>query len=124
MLKPLYASRNGDYKRATGKIHRPDFWDAIKTRLAANMYRTARTVAKRFGRYPVALYRDALFYVSNEHDPDKAVPAGLSVGDQLKDFSYEGCVPLLDVADALGSRRFHSAFDKAQRKRGGKVRDR
>jgi uncharacterized protein DUF927 len=124
VLKPLYASRNGDYKRATGKIRRPDFWDAIKIRLAANMYRTARTVATQSGRYPIALYRDALFYVSNEHDPDKAVPPGLSVGDQLTDFSHEGCVPLVDVAAALGSRRFHSAFDKALRKRDGKERDR
>jgi hypothetical protein len=88
------------------------------------MYRTARAVADQSGRYPIALYRDALFYVSDEPDPKKAAPAGLSVGGQLTDFSHEGCVPLVDVAAALGSRRFHSASDKALRTREGTVRDR
>lgn len=113
VTKSVYTSRIGDYNRAGSRIMRPDFRDATKARMTANMYRRLRKIGQSSGRFPVAIYADAVFYLSDEPDPVKAAPKGLALGDRGGEWKPEGSVPLASVREHLGEiRGVHRYFER------------
>ncbi|WP_156935093.1 hypothetical protein [Pseudonocardia spinosispora] len=124
VLKSVFTSRIGDFAHEGAKIYRPDIRDAIIARAAANQYRRLRTIAsgkdsdpndRGTGRFPLAVYEDAVYYVSPDPDPVSAAPAGLPLGTELGQYSHEASLQLSVVREHTGTRNFHRSYTRALR---------
>lgn len=120
-LKAVISSRIGDFNRQkqSGRIHRPDFQHAIIARAHANQYRRLRKVGLESGRYPIAQYEDAVYYVADSPDASAARPKGLpgretEDGKQpagLGEYKHEACLPLGMVREYAGA-NFNRQFKR------------
>lgn len=120
-LKAVISSRIGDFNRQkqSGRIHRPDFQHAIIARAHANQYRRLRKVGAKSGRYPIAQYEDAVYYVADSPDSSAARPKGLpgretEDGKQptgLGEYKHEACLPLGMVREYAGA-NFNRQFKR------------
>jgi hypothetical protein len=131
-VKILYASQIGNFARGRGaageageqepdggradELLRPDINDMIISKALCNDYRRMRRFAGLTGRWPVATFNDAVYYVSDDADPQQARPHrgedGMVLGDGLGQYSHEATLPLPDVAAQLGERGFHAAVER------------
>jgi hypothetical protein len=60
----------------------------------------------------VAIFNDAVYYASDHRDANKAIPASMTLGPGLGQYSHETTVPLDAVAAELGGRGFHRAVER------------
>lgn len=111
-----YASFSGNLANRQGaregseELWRPDWNDAILAASDANLLRAAARIAKASGQYPVGMKTDALYYVSDEHKPGKAAPAGMRVGHQLGHMDDKGHVLLKAIFAEFGEDTMPAAF--------------
>jgi hypothetical protein len=129
VLKSVFTSRIGDFSRERSRLYRPDIRDAIVARAAANQYRRLRAVAlgkdsdpqdNGSGRFPIAMYEDAVYYVSPHTDDWAAARAvGLPIGSSTKpgtystklgEYDHEASLPLSVMREHVGTRNFHRHF--------------
>lgn len=121
----LYKRLIGDLARTRGArndrdgLWRPDWRDMIKAQTYCNIYRELVKVGGATERYPIATYADAAYYVSDESEPARAVPDGMTLGTRGGQWEHEGCVPLAAVRRECGERRFHGVFDAELDRRQG-----
>jgi hypothetical protein len=137
VLKTVFTSRIGDFSRDNSRIMRPDIRDAIKARAAANQYRGLRDIAlgkpatktrpasPGTGRFPLAVYADAVYYVSPDSDHWAAAhqiglpittrgsePVPGQYSRNLGYYKHEASLPLTVVREYVGTRNIHVAFTR------------
>jgi hypothetical protein len=130
IVKVMYSSQVGNFAaRAASEadeagkparadeLARPDANDMIISKALVNDYRRFRKIAAASGRWPVATFNDAVYYVSDIPDPRAAAPAGMVIGDDLGQYSHEATVALPDFARLLGERSFHAAVERSLREK-------
>ena len=123
-VKDCYTSQIGNFARRPGEqageqaapasdpLRRPDVTDHIIPKALANDYRRLARVGKATGRWPVAIFNDAVYYASDIEDARDAAPPGIVIGAGLGQYSVETTVPLDVVAADLGERGFHRAVER------------
>jgi hypothetical protein len=122
VIRAMYTSRIGAFSpHAPGKITelvRPDVTDQIVAKGFCNDYRRAMKIGKVSGRWPVAIYADAIYYAADDPDPvGGGKPDGLELGLGLGQYSWEESVPVAAVADRLGEAGFLAAVERYLRDR-------
>jgi hypothetical protein len=125
VVKAMYTSRIGAFApHAPAKLDelvRPDVRDMIISKAFCNDYRRMLRIGRGSGdaggsgRWPVAIYADACYYVSGERDPARAAPAGMTLGSRLGEYSHEATIALAAVEDQLGEDSFIASFEAAMR---------
>ena len=84
-----------------GRYYYPYWWLAVVATARVNLFRKIRNVAKKEDRYPLAIATDWVLYASNETDPERAMPQGLTLGRGLGQFKHAGAAPMGVVAPLL-----------------------
>lgn len=106
--------------RPADLLYRPDWAGMILATAGARLYRKILTAAEQTGRYPVAIDRDNLAYLSDDPDPVTACPAGLvpakpgqdraAIGNGLGQVKNKGSAVMTpELAGRLAHQRF--SFD-------------
>ncbi len=67
----------------SGGLYRPDMWALTVGRACANIFHNIESIRKTTGLTPVLVYTDSLWYVSNDQDPETAVPGIIDKQDKL-----------------------------------------
>jgi len=108
-VKRTYAAGIGllgsNYLMSGRPLYRPDWRHHILANARGRLLRRIERVAEQSGRYPIAIFVDALLYTSDEADPTLAVPAGLTLGLGLGEAKPDGVRAMADVAELLEQRR-------------------
>lgn len=120
VVKTMYTAQVGNFapRERTGRtvrpdpLVRPDVRDLIIARAQANDYRRMRKIADRSGRYPIAIYADAVYYASDNPSGASGAPAGLEVGSGQGQYAHEVTVPMYAVREELGERTFIAAVEE------------
>jgi hypothetical protein len=121
VIKQIYASRVGAFRphdldtARPDPLIRPDVRDAFISKSFCNDYRRTRKIGAASGRWPVAIYADAVYYASEDPDPVKSAPAGLTLGSGLGQYKVVHSVPVGVVADELGQPGFQRAIERYRR---------
>ncbi|MBA2677991.1 MAG: hypothetical protein H0U76_06305 [Ktedonobacteraceae bacterium] len=87
----------------SGGLFRPDIWALVVGRSFANMLYNIETF-RRAGFTPVLVYTDALWYISDDPNPETALPAIVDKQDKLGGYKVVYNPPLAmskDVIDAF-----------------------
>jgi hypothetical protein len=87
----------------SGGLFRPDIWALVVGRSFANIFYNIETFRKA-GYIPALVYTDALWYVSNDPDPQTALPGIVDKQDKLGGYKVVYNPPLAmskDVIDAF-----------------------
>lgn len=129
-IKNCYTSQIGNFARRPGDgrdpgeapgeqadtasdpLRRPDVTDHIISKALANDYRRQARIGKATGRWPVAIFNDAVYYASDIQDGRQAAPPGMVIGTGLGQYSIEATVPLNVVSAELSERGFHRAVER------------
>jgi hypothetical protein len=93
-------------------LQREDANDHIIDKALANDYRRQLRTGGATGRWPVAIFNDAVYYASDIPDGKQAIPKSMTLGTALGQYSHETTVPLDAVAGELGGRGFHRAVER------------
>jgi hypothetical protein len=102
---------NPEAGRERHRLYRPDWAHIIVATSAARLYRKILAVeAAERGRWPVAIDRDNLLYASDDPDPDRACPPGLTLGNGLGQVKTKGSAMLAEAGPKLGAGKF--SFDE------------
>jgi hypothetical protein len=102
---------NPEAGRERHRLYRPDWAHIIVATAAARLYRKILAVeAAELGRWPVAIDRDNLLYASDDPDPDRACPAGLTIGNRLGQVKTKGSAMLAEAGPKLIAGKF--SFDE------------
>lgn len=103
-------ARNDDQdKTEIVSRYRPHWRDAIMARAGANLLRDAATAAERSGHYPVAVYVDALLYLTSEPDPKAFVrKLGLKLGTAFGQYKISAVIPGAEVLAVLSGDDRHA----------------
>jgi hypothetical protein len=108
-VKRTYAAGIGllgsQYLMSGRPLYRPDWRHHVLANARGRLLRRIERVAEQSGRYPVAIFVDALLYTSDEADPALAVPAGLALGSGLGEAKPDGVRAMADVAELLEQRQ-------------------
>ncbi|MFF6984246.1 DUF927 domain-containing protein [Streptomyces sp. NPDC008343] len=96
-----------------GRYYYPYWWLAVVATARVNLFRKIRNVAKKEGRFPLAIATDWVLYATNETDPEAAIPQGLTLGRGLGQFKHAGTAAMDTVAPLL--------FDQPNAKQVGAV---
>lgn len=95
-VKDVYTSTMGIFTSDTVKgswKYRPDWHAQIVGGVRALMFYNIEKFASQ-GDYPIMVYMDALYYTSNERNPEKAVPHILQHKDSLGGYKHEWTLEL------------------------------
>lgn len=85
----------------TGGLYRPDIWALVVGRACANIFHNLETYRLR-GYTPVLIYTDALWFVSNDPNPETAIPGLLDKHDKLGGYKLVYTLPMSkDVKEAF-----------------------
>jgi hypothetical protein len=126
VVKILYSSQIGNFaarvrtadeeddgaQAPADELARPDANDMIISKALANDYRRMSRIGGMSGRWPVATFNDAHYYASDDPNPRTAAPQGMTLGDDLGQYSHEATIALPDFAQLLGERSFHAAVKR------------
>lgn len=110
--KLMWAGRVGAFAaKDSRRLYRPDVRDMVITRAYANQWRAAVKIADASGRFPLAQYVDALYYVSDSPDPIESAPTGMKLGTGVGQWKPEGAVPLAALREHdKWETQFHRVF--------------
>ncbi|MER7498318.1 DUF927 domain-containing protein [Streptomyces pharetrae] len=104
-IKATYTRTLGYHaSEKAGRYYYPYWWLAIVATARANLFRKLRNVAKKEDRYPLAIATDWVLYATDQTDPERAVPQGLTLGRGLGQFKHAGSAPMETVAPLLVDR--------------------
>jgi hypothetical protein len=67
----------------SGGLYRPDMWALVVGRACANIFYNIESIRKTAGLTPVLVYTDSLWYVSDDPDPETAVPGIIDKQNKL-----------------------------------------
>lgn len=110
-VKATYTAMTGRFARsedgqAKSPLYRPDWRLAIIATANANLLRKLRTAGQTVNMWPVAVSTDEVFYLSDDPNPETALPAPLKLGTGLGQFKVSRTAPLTEqVREALTTRR-------------------
>jgi hypothetical protein len=83
----------------TGGLYRPDIWALVVGRACANIFFNVEQIRSKSGLMPILIHTDALWYVSNDANPETAVPGIIDKAGKLGGYKVVYEKPLL-VKDA------------------------
>lgn len=87
-------------------FYRPDWWATIVELAKARMIYNADRIGKQHGQWPHAFVVDALYYVSPEPDPERAVPTILARRNELGGYKLKQMLQITDeVRDAFSDEK-------------------
>ncbi len=110
-VKAAYTAMTGRFARsedgdARSPLYRPDWRLAVIGTANANLLRKIRTAGQTSDIWPVAVSTDEVFYLSDDPNPDTALPAPLKLGTALGQFKLSRTAPVTDqILESLASRR-------------------
>ena len=110
-VKASYTAMTGRFARsedgeARSPLYRPDWRLAVIGTASANLLRKVRTAGLTADVWPVAVSTDEVFILSDDPDPETALPAPLQLGTGLGQFKVSRTAPVTDeILQALASRR-------------------
>lgn len=87
----------------TGGLYRPDIWALVVGRACANIFFNVEQIRSKFGLTPILIHTDALWYVSNDPNPETAVPNIVDKAGKLGGYKVVYAKPLAvkDVAAVI-----------------------
>lgn len=94
----LFSSQSQDIQK-TWK-YRPDWWCQVVGQARALMFYNMLKVQKESGLTPLLVYIDAMLFVSDEEDIEKALP-GLAIRSSLGTFKHVWTLPLTDEVQGI-----------------------
>lgn len=123
--KSIYTSRIGAWiqrgiDERSPEWWRPDIRDQIIAKAIANDYRRMLDIGRKSDRWPVATYKDAVYYTSDEVDYRLAIPEGMILGHKFGEYQHELRLPLAEVREYLGELSFQAQVSKAKRRKEGR----
>jgi hypothetical protein len=89
---------------------RPDWYAIIKGSERGVVWYKAWKLAKDTGVYPVGCYSDALYYLSPESDPDRAVPGILDHATSLGGYKHVWTLPVTPTVQAIFAAKMSPAL--------------
>ncbi|MFC9916347.1 hypothetical protein [Streptomyces sp. NPDC127197] len=114
-----YLARTSGPRNEADALWRPDWRDHLKAETYGRMYYSLQRIGQTSGRYPVATYVDAAYWVSNSPDPIESAPKGMVLGSGGGQWKHEACVPLAAVREHLGEKSFKRMFERELKKQEG-----
>jgi hypothetical protein len=98
-LSWLAATAEG-WDRSQDPLYRPDWYQFLIARARANLLRNIDKLPLE--TQPFMVGADCLYFTSDEPDPRRAIPPGLSLGDGLADYGvHDAAVPLGELLPLL-----------------------
>ena len=91
----VIASFAGTFRQHGDAAFRPDWMHTIHAQAAANLSRAMGRMSVA-GVEPVAVFKDAVYIVSDESDPERAMAGSIRLGTGLSDFKVEAAAIPLD----------------------------